>query len=566
MKQILDNRTVLFILFGLIALIYLIGGFVDVMEVDAAQYASMSLEMMQTGNYLELFNRGNDYLDKPPFLFWITGLFFKLFGVSNLTYKLPSILFTIVGLYSTFRLGNLLYDRHTGLLAALVLGSCQAMVLINNDVRTDTILTGSLAFCLWQLVTYFENGKLGNLVLGSVGVGLAMLTKGPIGLMMPVLAIGAEILIKGKWRKLLDPKLFLALPIVALMLIPMCIGLYTQHGAEGLKFYFWTQSFGRLTGENVWVNDTGPLFFIENFLWSFLPWTLLGLAAVGQRVWFLFKNGKNSRAAKEYYTLGGIILVFVAMSLSKYKLQHYVFIAYPLVAILAAHVVVRMKKFRFWKYAQFSIILLVLLLIAALCFYSFEPRWWSWLIFALAAFSVVLVFLRSEGSDQVWLPTFVGFTLVAVLLNGQLYPQLLKYQAHSQAGKWMAERGLKPEQLRAFRHGGHSLDFYLGYRIKWDKMENFRTVQQQDTLFVYTNHEGFDQLNKSFGIPDEIVPFKQFKVQFLKIDFLIPDRREEVLDVNYVLIYYPLSSATANQAIRPAPTSSALSSISKVGV
>lgn len=553
-------------LFGLIGLVYLIGSFVDVIEVDAAQYASMSLEMMQTGNYLELFNRGNEYLDKPPLLFWITSLFFKLFGVSNLTYKLPSILFSVLGMFSTFKLAKLLYDRHTGLLAALILGSCQAMVLINNDVRTDTILTGSLAFCLWQLVAYFEKGKISHLLLGSVGMGLAMLTKGPIGLMMPVLAIGTEILIKGKWSKAFDPKLLFALPILGLMLLPMCIGLYTQYGSEGLKFYFWTQSFGRLTGENVWVNDTGPLFFIENFLWSFLPWTLLGLAAVGQRIWFLFKNGKNSRAAKEYYTVGGIVLVFVAMSMSKYKLQHYVFIAYPLIAILAAHVVVRMKKTKVWATTQTVLIVLILVLIGVLAFYSFEPQWWTWLLYGAAIVLVALAVRKSADAQKVWLPTFIGFTLVSVILNGQLYPQLLKYQANTQAGKWMAERELSPDQTRAFGMGGHSLDFYLGYRIKWDKYPNFEEVQKRDTLYVYTDQSGFDLLSKKYGVPDEIVPFKQFKVQFMKIGFLIPEEREEVLDVNYVLVYYPLSSATASQAINPAPTSRELSSMSKVGV
>ena len=46
--------------------------FVDIMEVDAGQYASMSLEMLKSGDYLHLVDRGQDYLDKPPLIFWMS--------------------------------------------------------------------------------------------------------------------------------------------------------------------------------------------------------------------------------------------------------------------------------------------------------------------------------------------------------------------------------------------------------------------------------------------------------------------------------------------------------------
>jgi len=69
-------------------------------------------------------------------------------------------------------------------------------------------------------------------------------------------------------------------------LSPMLYGLYEQYDASGgrqtyngfitsgIRFYFWTQSFGRLTGESTWSNDTGPFYFIYTFLWAFLPWSL----------------------------------------------------------------------------------------------------------------------------------------------------------------------------------------------------------------------------------------------------------------------------------------------------
>ena len=71
----------LLILFVIIILIYLSGIQIPVMEIDAAQYASMSREMMQSGNYLHVYDGGANYLDKPPFLFWITAISMKFFVI-----------------------------------------------------------------------------------------------------------------------------------------------------------------------------------------------------------------------------------------------------------------------------------------------------------------------------------------------------------------------------------------------------------------------------------------------------------------------------------------------------
>ena len=126
--------------FAALVLVYLVGFGIDVMDIDASQYASISREMMLSGSYLQVFELGKDYLDKPPFLFWVSALSMKLFGVNNFAYRLPSLLFSLLTLYSTYKFCLLYYKKEIALMAALVLASCQAFFLINHDVRTDTIL------------------------------------------------------------------------------------------------------------------------------------------------------------------------------------------------------------------------------------------------------------------------------------------------------------------------------------------------------------------------------------------------------------------------------------------
>ena len=64
-------------IFLIIIAIYFCATGVDTMDEDASQYAIMSMEMKQTGNYLKVYELGKDYLDKPPFLFWTNSLISK---------------------------------------------------------------------------------------------------------------------------------------------------------------------------------------------------------------------------------------------------------------------------------------------------------------------------------------------------------------------------------------------------------------------------------------------------------------------------------------------------------
>ena len=99
------NKFYLFSFF-IIGIICLIGLRIDIMDIDAAQYASISREMLSTGHFLQVYDLGKDYLDKPPFLFWVSAISMKIFGISNFSYKLPSFLFAIIAVFSTYKLSK----------------------------------------------------------------------------------------------------------------------------------------------------------------------------------------------------------------------------------------------------------------------------------------------------------------------------------------------------------------------------------------------------------------------------------------------------------------------------
>ncbi len=175
-----------FWVFIFIAILYFTAIRVDTMDIDASQYAEVSREMMKSGNYLHVYDRGAEYLDKPPFLFWAGAASMKVFGVNNFGYKFPSILFALLALFATYKLAKLLYGEVTGRMAALVLGTCQGMFLMTNDVRCDTILMSWVIIAVWLIQEWVVNKKLLYLLGGCAAIAFGMMTKGPIALMVPV--------------------------------------------------------------------------------------------------------------------------------------------------------------------------------------------------------------------------------------------------------------------------------------------------------------------------------------------------------------------------------------------
>lgn len=516
-----------------ILVVYITGSVVDIMEVDAAQYASISREMLESGSYLEVYNRASDYLDKPPFLFWVSALSMKLFGVHNWSYKLPSILFSLLGIFSTYKLGSKLYEPKVGRTASLIFGTSLAMIVVNNDIKTDTILVSSIVFSIWMLVSYIETKKWSFLIGSAVGIAISLLTKGPIGIVMPILTIVGHHLIKGDLKRLIGWRWIPMIILVGIMLIPMCVGLYNQFGTEGLKFYFWTQSFGRITGESEWQNDTSVFFFGHVLLWSLLPWTFLVVGAFIERIKNF--NGSRKEDRSEFYTLSGFVLVSIALSLSRFKLPHYIFIVFPLLAIMTSYYIHQLKRYVNWNKFQLYLTTTSSLLVSTILVYSFPEG--GFLLPILLVMSVLVawvIYFTSYREAQLIYPSFIMFISIGLALNIHFYPELLKYQANSVVGKWVNQ---SKTPISGFASGGHGLDYYAQTIVPWhDDVKEAMAVIDQGVV-MYATQPRYNELLRNQATPDSIMELQNFEVQNLSIQFLNPKTREKVTRKNYLLFY-----------------------------
>lgn len=513
---------------------YMIG----LMEHDATQYATIAMQMVRDGSWLQVYWRDVSYLDKPPLVFWTSAVSYMLFGVNHFAYRLPSYLVLMLGVYSTFRLARKFHELPVSTLAATVLITAQGIFLISHDVRTDTMLMGWVTFSLWQFSEYFESRKWSAFFLAFTGVGLAMLTKGPLGLMIPMLTFGPYLLLLKKWKDIFHPYYLLGLAWVAVLLSPMLVGLWQQHGSEGIEFYFWKQSFGRITGENVWRDESGPLFFIHSFAWAFLPWTVPAIFGIYQMIRKVLRNSTTS----DSFILWGAVLVFVAMSLATYKLPHYIFVVFPLFAIMTAVGIreIGHLNLRFWIWSQWLTLLLIATGMTFLTIVDFSATKLIVLMSTIAVFGLVARnYMSTSGRDihRVFVYSFVAIIGANAMLHLDFYPKLLQYQSGSVAGNYVRYQGIIEENVCFFVQHSPSFDFYAQMTAPYyrDIPQLDSALRNKEMLVVYTNKAGLNLLTGEGYSTSNLHDFREFKATKLSFKFIMPRSRNEVVSENYLV-------------------------------
>ena len=535
------------VLFGAIGLVYFLYLFVDIMDVDAAQYALISMEMSFSKSFLHVYQLGQDYLDKPPLLFWFSSLSFMLFGISNAAYKLPSVLVAILGIYSTYKFARRWYSKETALFAALILATSQAMFLMVNDIRTDTMLMGFSMFAIWQISAYLERPKWRHLLLSALGIGAAMLAKGPIGLLFPAVAVGSDLILKRQWKNIFKYQWLILIVIVVLILLPMSYGLYTQFdlhpektvyglkGPSGLKFYYWTQSFGRITGQNYWSNDAGYFYFFHTIIWDFQPWIFLFIPALILKLRKLVLQKFNPEKKDEYMSLAGFVLFFIAFSFSHYKLPHYLFIMFPFASVLTADFIVRQQAQ--WKVRlsniQFGVMHLFWLLVIVGLVFVFPPKNLLLPLILMVLYIINwFVFRKLKGQgERIVIPTVVAALAFNLLMAVNFYPHLLKYQAGSQAGKYIADNNIPLSRVVQMGGATYSFNFYAKDIDTPDTTLN--NLKKGDILFVTTSW--LKKIEKDHMKFKKIKTFPSFRVTHLNGTFLYQKTRAQALKKRYLI-------------------------------
>lgn len=530
-------RSLYYSLYALLAIAYIAGLFVPLMDNDSAHHANIALHMHLTGDYVQLVSDDGEYLDKPHFLFWVTALSYQFFGVTSFAYRLPSFLFTIFGIWSSYHLGKSLYNKATGELTALMTASCFAIILSNIDVRMDAILTAAGVFAAWQGVDWINRKRLTNTLGLALGLAIGFSTKGFSGIIAPVTALVAYLAATKSWRHLLHPQLSLIFLAFILFISPVLYCYYIQfdlhpekiirgkNGHSGMAFILWNQNFERFQGEEWGGSGKNDRFlFFHSFLWAFAPWSIMAYIAVVD----LIKNQKGYPG--DWSAVAPFIAMAVLITFAGYKLPHYLNVILPFIALLTAAFFVKIKeRQRVLLMVQTLSAVLLLLPVIVLNTWSFPLRNTPVVIglIALVLASVYLLYKSKAGKERTITLSVLSITVVFYLLNSNFYPQLLTYQA----GNWLAlatKGTIDPKNVYYWPGvNSSSYNFYAG---ETRKVFADSVLTQNDIVWILTNREHYHELQGK-GLPlHEIIRSHDYSTDKLRPRFLNPVTRPSALD------------------------------------
>ncbi len=341
------NKT--FFILAIICIITLLPfvGSADFHTKGEPREAIVAYSMMETGNWILPTNNGGDMAYKPPFFHWAIAAFSELAGkVTEGTSRLPSALALIAMVLTGF----LFYAKRRGIQVALITSFITLTAFevhrAGLNCRVDMVLTAFIVMALYQLYHWCEKGQKGFPIIATIFMGIATLTKGPVGIILPCLVTGTYLLIKGtKFSKAFFPLVMVG--IISCILPAIWYVLAYQQGGESFINLMMEENFGRFMGKMSYESHENPASY--NFITviaGFVPWTLLMIFSLfglhyrkPQLItgwWKRFKNYIAAMDSTRLFSLLAIIIIFVFYCIPKSKRSVYLLPIYPFIAYFIA--------------------------------------------------------------------------------------------------------------------------------------------------------------------------------------------------------------------------------------
>lgn len=304
-------------------------------EPDEARYAEIPREMLLRGDWITPHLNYVKYFEKPPLLYWLVALTYSVFGFSELAARLWSVLFAFLGMAVVLVVARSMWNPRVARIAVALLATCPLYFGMSQVLSLDMPLTGLIttaAGSFWLAYAQPQRRRLWVLLFYAA-LALAVLTKGPVALVLVGGIVGAFVALRWEWallRWLISP---LGIAVFLAIAAPWHV-LVSQHNPEFVDYYVVDQHLKRYLSPSEHRESIG--FFVPVALGGTAPWSVicLGLPALLRTYVAALLRGRTS-AATLYCTLWAAV-VFSFFSLSGSKLATYIVPMFPPVALLMA--------------------------------------------------------------------------------------------------------------------------------------------------------------------------------------------------------------------------------------
>jgi 4-amino-4-deoxy-L-arabinose transferase-like glycosyltransferase len=314
---------------------------------DEGRYAEIAREMFVSGDWVTIRYNDLKYFEKPPFHLWVTALVYHAFGVGEWQARLWVGVSGALGMLLTMLAARRWYGPGVGLLSGLVLLAAPNWNFGAHFNSLDMGLSGALAAVLAGalIAQHPQTGAAARrrwmwFAWGAIGV--AVLTKGLIGIVVPGLAL----VVYSLWAR--DLQIWRRLHIASGVLLMLAITvpwfwLVARRNPEFLHFFFVHEHFQRYLSK-VHQRSAPIWYFVPQLLGGFAPWLGLWPGIVAR-----IRDPAPGEGLRPALLLAAwASSIFVFFSLSSSKLPGYILPMMPALAVLAALALDRLSA-RAWS-------------------------------------------------------------------------------------------------------------------------------------------------------------------------------------------------------------------------
>jgi 4-amino-4-deoxy-L-arabinose transferase-like glycosyltransferase len=304
-------------------------------DTDEPRYAQAAKEMMQRGDWvLPTFN-GQPRYAKPVMFYWLLIAAYKIFGVNEFAARFWSgVAAMVIALLLYFALRTI-FGQESALAASLCWLTSIAALIFAHAAITDMVLVAFMTGAIIALWVGLVTNRTFWFLLASVSMGFAVLTKGPVGVVLPLMVFAVSAIIH-RPAVSVPSRHLVAIGVGCLILflatvLPWYVAVSIRTNGEFLRQFFLVENVSRYAqGAKLplWVQLA--YFPATAFVLAF-PWSAFG-------IWMLSSLSGLMDEQKQWLTLLQVwaILPVLVFSFSQTKNPQYVLLAVPALTSLGA--------------------------------------------------------------------------------------------------------------------------------------------------------------------------------------------------------------------------------------
>lgn len=327
--------------------------------------ASVAISMLESGNWVLPQVYANEFAYKPPMAHWLMAAFSYPQGyVSEFTARLPSAIAFICLMGFTLIFFGRRIKFQQAFIATLLLLTCIEIHRAAMTTRVDMLLTAFIVIGLYQMFRWEDRLELKGLpIIIPILLGCAVLTKGPVGIILPLFVFGVYLLMLRKYSLLTIFKALLYIGVSSSFLpLLWYIAAWKQGGDDFLNVML-AENFGRFFHlDTPQINYdlghvNGAWYNFMTLAAGFIPWTIFFFFSLFGLNWqkkqqplkVILKDSWNrilSMEKEKLFSLVALVCIIFFYSIPSSKRSVYLMPAYPFIAIFLAQYAIYITEYR----------------------------------------------------------------------------------------------------------------------------------------------------------------------------------------------------------------------------